>query len=106
LILEEPTIFYFGAEALGPHNPLIIDLLMSIVIQVKPYKRQVMSQATMETNAANSSGNPHIPSMTITTWGVPPLKKSSSVQATMVSTASTSSNGLIHSMVEITAPFT
>jgi hypothetical protein len=60
----------------------------------------------METNVATSSGNTHIYSTTVTTGGVPPPNQPSLVRATMVSTASTSGNGLIPSMVEITAPFT
>jgi hypothetical protein len=60
----------------------------------------------MEENAATSSGSPHTPSMTATTGGIPPPNPPSSVQTTMVSTASTSGSGLIPSMVAITAPFT
>jgi hypothetical protein len=65
-----------------------------------------VSQAAMETNVATSSGNTHISSTTVTTGGVPPPNQPSSVWTTMVSTASTSGNGLIPSMAAITAPFT
>jgi hypothetical protein len=106
LIPEEPTIFDLRAEALGPYNPPITDLSTPIVVQVKPYERQVVSQAAMETNVATSSGNPHIPSTTVTTGGFLPPNQPSLVQTTMVSTASTSGNGLIPSMAGITAPFT
>jgi hypothetical protein len=60
----------------------------------------------MEENAATSSGSPHTPSTAATTGGVPPPNSPSQVQATMVSTASTSGSGLIPSMAAITAPFT
>jgi hypothetical protein len=65
-----------------------------------------VSQAVMETNVATSSGNTHTPSTTVTTGGFPPPNQPSSVWTTMVSTASTSGNGLILSMMAITAPFT
>jgi hypothetical protein len=79
---------------------------MPFVVQVQPYKHQVVSQEVMETNAATSSGNTHIPSMTVTTGGLLPPNQPSLVQNTMVSTTSTSGNDLIPSMVAITAPFT
>jgi hypothetical protein len=106
LILEEPIISDLRVEALGLYNPPITDLSVPIVIQVQPYERQVVSQEAMETNVATSSGNTHISSTTVTTGGVPPPNQPSSVWATMVSTASTSGNGLIPSMAAITAPFT
>jgi hypothetical protein len=106
LILEEPTIYNLGEETLGPYNPLITDISTPIVVQVKPYNHQVVSQEEMETNVATSSWNPHLPSMDATIGGFPPLNQPSSIQTTMVSTASTSANGLIPYMVEITAPFT
>jgi hypothetical protein len=79
---------------------------MPIVVQVKPYERQVVSQEMMETNAATSSGNSYIPSMTVTTGGFPHPNQPSPVQTTMVSTIYTSGNVLILSMAPITAPFT
>jgi hypothetical protein len=106
LILEEPIISDLRAQALGPYNPLITDLSTPIIVQLQPYERQVVSQAAMETNAATSSGNTHIPSTTVTTGDVPPPKKPSLVQTTMVSTASTSGNGLILYMATITSSFT
>jgi hypothetical protein len=60
----------------------------------------------METNVATSSRNTHISSTTITIGGVPPPNQLSSVQATMVSIASTLGNDLIPSLVAITASFT
>jgi hypothetical protein len=60
----------------------------------------------METNVATSSGNSSIPTTAITTGGVPPPNPPSSVRATMVSTASTLSSGLIPSLAVTTAPFT
>jgi hypothetical protein len=106
LILEEPTISNLGAEALGLYNPSITDLSVPIIVQVHPYERQVVSQAAMETNAATSSGNPHTPSTVVTTGCFLPPNQLSPVQTTMVLTTSTSGNGLIPSMVTITAPFT
>jgi hypothetical protein len=106
LILKEPTIFYLRVEDLGVYKPLIIDLSMPIIVQVKTYECQVVSQVAMETNATTSSGYPHIPSTTITTGGFPPPNKPLLVCTTMVSIASTSGNGLIPSIVVITSPFT
>jgi hypothetical protein len=108
--LEGPTISDLGAEALGPYNSLITNLLVPLLIYISPpgvthHEHQIILQATMEENDATSSGSPHTPSMTTTTGGVPPPKSPSQVQATMVSTASTSSSGLIPSMVVITTPF-
>jgi hypothetical protein len=106
LILEEPTISDLGEGSSWSYNPLITDLSVPIVVQVKPYERQVVSQVAMETNVATSSGNPHTPSTTVTIGGFPPPNQPSSIWTTMVSTASTLGNGLIPSMVAITAPFT
>jgi hypothetical protein len=105
-ISEEPIISNLGEQDLGSYNPPIINLSMSIIVQVQPYEHQVVSQAAMETNVATYSGNTHISSMFLTTGVVPPPNQPSSVWTTMVSTASTSSNCLILSMVAITAPFT
>jgi hypothetical protein len=60
----------------------------------------------MEKNVSTSLGNTNTPSTAVTTRFLPPPNKSSSVRTTMVSTASTSSNGLILSMTMITATFT
>jgi hypothetical protein len=60
----------------------------------------------METNVATSLGNTHIPSTAVTKGGVPLPNQPSPVWTTMVSTVSTSGNGLIPSMVVITTPFT
>ena len=62
--MEEPTISDLEAEALRPTNPLITDLLASILIQVvppvvTPYEHQLVLQVTMEVNVATSStGDP------------------------------------------------
>jgi hypothetical protein len=106
LILEEPIISNFGAEALGPYNPPITDLPVPIVVQFLPYENSVVSLAKMEENTATSSGNIDISFTTVTMGGVPPPNQSSSVRATMVSTASTLGNDLILSMVEIIVMFT
>jgi hypothetical protein len=87
--LEEPTITDLGVQDLGPNNPSITDLSVPVVVQVYPYECLEVSEAEMEPNPANSSGNSHIPSTTITTRGVPPPNQPSPVRATMVSTAST-----------------
>jgi len=105
LILEEPIIFYLGAEALGPYNPPITDLSMPIV-QVLPYKRPIVSPTTIEENVATSSRKTNISFTNVTTGGVPPPNQPSSVRATMVSTASTPGSSLIPSMVAITTPYT
>jgi hypothetical protein len=106
LILVKPTISNLRLEAIGPYNPPITDLSAPIIIQVKPYERQVVSQATMDKNVATYSRNPHIPSTAVTTGGFPPPNQPSSVWTTMVSIASTYGNGLIPSMEVITAHFT
>jgi hypothetical protein len=79
LILEEPIIYDLRAQALGPYNPPITNLSTPIIVQVQPYEHQVVSQAMMETNAANSLGNTHISYTTITTGGVSPLNQPSLV---------------------------
>jgi hypothetical protein len=96
LILEEPFISNLGVESLGPYNPPITDLSTPIFIQVLPYEHQVVSQETMEANAATSLGNTHILSMIFTIGGVPPPNQPSLVQDTMVSTASTLVSSLIY----------
>jgi hypothetical protein len=45
--MEEKIFFDLREEALGPYNPPITDLSMPIVIEVLPYKCQVVSQETM-----------------------------------------------------------
>jgi hypothetical protein len=107
---EESTISDLGAKALGPYNPPITDLSVSVLIQIGPPRvmhneHQIILQETMEANVATSSGSPHTPSTTATTVGILPPKSPSQVWATMVLTASTSGNGMIPSMVAITAPF-
>jgi hypothetical protein len=105
LFLEEPIIYNLGEKAPIPYNPPITDLSMIIVVQVLPYECSVVSPTTMEAHAAISSGNTDISFMTVTTGGVTPPKKPSSVQSTMVPTASTLGIGPIPSMVAITALF-
>jgi hypothetical protein len=78
-ILKEPNISYLGVQDLGLDEPPITDLSEPIIVQVYPYEFQIVSQETMETNAANSSGNSHIPSMAITTGGFPPPNQPSPV---------------------------
>jgi hypothetical protein len=106
LFPEEPTISNLGVESFGPYNPSITDLSMPIIVQVHPYKCQLVSQVAMATNVATSSRNTHTPSMAITTGGFLPPNQPSLVQTTTVSTASTSGNGPISSMAAITDPFT
>jgi hypothetical protein len=106
LILEEPIISDLRAEALGPYNPPITNLSMSIIIQVLTYEHQVVSPTKMEENAATSLGNTNISFMVVTTGGVPPPNQQSSVWATMVLNSSTSSSVFILSMAMIIAPFT
>jgi hypothetical protein len=60
----------------------------------------------METNAMTYLGDYHIPSTTFTTGGITPPNQPSSVRTTMVLTTSTSGNGMIPSIMAITAPFT
>jgi hypothetical protein len=74
--------------------------------RVTYHERQIVLNSAMEANVATLSGGPHTPSMVATTRGVPPPNSPSQVQATMVSTASTSGSGLISSMAMITASFT
>jgi hypothetical protein len=59
----------------------------------------------METNAATSLGNPHIPSTIVTTEDFSLPNQPSPTQNTMVSTASNLGNGMIPSMMAITDPF-
>jgi hypothetical protein len=108
--LEEPNISNLGVKSLGLYKPSIIDLSMPLLIQLAPPRvmhreRQIVLQAMMEANATTSIGSPHTPSTTVTTGGVSPPNLPSQVQATMVSTTSTSGSGPIPSMAMITAPF-
>jgi hypothetical protein len=65
-----------------------------------------VSHTAMETNVVTPFGNSSIPTTVVTTGEFPPPNPPSSVQATMVSTASTSHSGLIPSLVVATTPFT
>jgi hypothetical protein len=103
---EEPTISNLGEKSLGPSKTPTTDPLMPIIVQIYPYGFQRMLQVAMETNVATSFRNSHIPSTIVTTGGVLPPNPPSLVQDTMVSSASTLSNGLILSMVVAIAPFT
>jgi hypothetical protein len=64
-----------------------------------------MPHIAMETNVVTSFGNSSIPT-TVATIGESSPKLLSSVQATMVSTTTTSNNGPNPSMVVATTPFT
>jgi hypothetical protein len=57
-------------------------------------------------NVVTPSGNYSIPTMVVTTGEFPPPNPPSPVQATMVSTTSTSHSSLILSMAMTTTPFT
>jgi hypothetical protein len=59
----------------------------------------------MEENVATSSESLHTPSTTATTGGILPPNPPSLVQTIVVSTTSTSGNGIIPSMVATTTPF-
>jgi hypothetical protein len=83
-----------GSQETTPDQPLLKDLLAPL------------NWVVMEANDATSSGNSSIPTIAVTTEGVPPPNPLSLIQATMVSTASTSSSGLIPSLLMTTAPFT
>jgi hypothetical protein len=65
-----------------------------------------MFHTTMETNVVAPSRNSSIPTTVVTTGGLSPPNPPSSVQATMVSTATTFHSGLIPSSVAATTPFT
>jgi hypothetical protein len=106
LIMGEPIFSDLGVKYLGMYNPPIIDLSMPIIIQVQPYERQVVSQATMETNVATSSGSTYISSTVFTTGGSSLRNQPWSVQATMASIVATLGNGLILSMMMMTNPLT
>lgn len=103
---KKPTISELEEEALDPPKTLTTDLSVPIIIQIYPYGHQTVSHPAMETNVATSSRNSSLPTTTVTTGGVPPPNPSLLVQATMVSTASTLSSGLILSLAAATAPFT
>jgi hypothetical protein len=109
--LEEPTIFYLGEESLRSTNPSIINLSTPMLVKVvspkvTPIEHQLVLQAAMEENSSTSSGSPHTPILTTTTWGMFPRNPPSSVQTTTVSTPSTSGSGMIPSSVATTASFT
>jgi hypothetical protein len=64
-----------------------------------------VSHITMATNVVTSSGNSSIPTMVVTT-GEPSPNLLSSIQATMVSTTTTSHSGPSPSLAVATTPFT
>jgi hypothetical protein len=103
---EEATILDFGAKALGPPETLTTDNSAPTIVPIHPYKCQTVSHVAMETNVVTPSGNSSIPTTVVTTGEFPPPNPPSSVRATMVSTASTSHNGPIPSMVAATTHFT
>jgi hypothetical protein len=104
--LEEITILDFGEKALGPTKTPNTNLLAPIIVLIHPYECQTVSHTAMETNVVTPSRNSSIPTMVVTTGEFPPPNPPSLVQATMVSTTSTSHSGLIPSMAAATTPFT
>jgi hypothetical protein len=102
---EESTVLDLGAKAFGLVETSTTDLLTATIVPVHPYECQTVSHAAMETNVVTSSGNSSIPTMVVTIGEFPPPNPLSPVQATMVSTASSSHSGPILSLEADTTPF-
>jgi hypothetical protein len=101
---EESTILDFGVKDLGPPETLTTDLSAPIIVPIHPYECQTMSHTEMETNVVTPSGNSSIPTTIVTTGEFSPPNPPSLVQATMVSTNSTSHSGLIPSLAAAKTP--
>jgi hypothetical protein len=102
---EESIVLDFGEKSLGPAKTSTTDLSVPIIVSIHPYEFQIVSHATMETNVVTPSGNSSIPTKVVTTGEFSPPNPASLVQATMVSSASTSHSGPISSMAAATTPF-
>ena len=94
------------ATTLFPVETPTIDFLAPFIVPIQFYERQTVSHTKMETNVVTPSGNSSIPTTVVTTGELSPPNPLSLVQATMVSTASTSHNGPIPYLVVATTHFT
>jgi hypothetical protein len=84
---EESTFYDLENEGFKIENPLIIDLSMSLLIQIVPLevnspKQQFVWQATMEETSDTSFRSPHTPISTFTRGGVVPPPPPSHVRTT------------------------
>jgi hypothetical protein len=95
LASEESIISKLETEVFRPANPLITDLLASILIQIVPpevtsSKHQLVRQAVMEANFSTSFRSPHTPVMTTTRGGIISPPPPSLVKTSFVPTPTTS----------------
>jgi hypothetical protein len=94
------------ATSLGPVETPTTDFLAPFIVPIQFYECQTVSHTAMETNVVTPSGNSSIPTTIVTTGEHSSPNPPSSVQATMVSTATTSHSGLNPSLVAATTLFT
>jgi hypothetical protein len=110
IVLDQPpkesTILDLEATTLGPVETPTTDFLAPFIVPIQFYEHQTVLHTAMETNVVTPSGNSSIPTMVVTTGELSPPNPPSSVQATMVSTTTTSYSGLIPSLAAATTPFT
>jgi hypothetical protein len=103
---EDSTSLDLQATALGPVETPTTDFLAPFIVPIQFYECQTMLHTTMETNDVTPSGNSSIPTTVVTTGELLSPNPPSSVQATMVSTTTTSHSGLNPSLAVATTPFT
>jgi hypothetical protein len=103
---EESTILDLEATTLGPVETTTTDFLVPFIVPIQFYERQTVLHTAMKTNVVSPFGNSSIPTTVVTTGEISPPNPPSLVQATMVSTATTSHSGLIPSLAAATTPFT
>jgi hypothetical protein len=103
---EESTILDLEAHALSMVETPTTDFLTPFIVPIQFYEHHTVLHTAMETNVVTPSRNSSIPTTVVPTGEFSPPNPSSSVRATMVSTASTSLSGLIPSLVAATTPFT
>jgi len=97
---------HLEAHALGLVETPTTDFLAPFIVPIQFYECQTVFHIEMETNDVTSFGNSSIPTTVVTTGDFSPPNPLSLVQATMVSTATTSHSGLNPSLAAITTPFT
>jgi hypothetical protein len=102
---KESTISNLEATTLGSVKTSTTDLLTPFIVPIQFHKRQIVPHTAMETYVVTFSENSSIPTTVVTTGESSP-NLPSSVQATMVPTATTSHSGLNPSLVVATAPLT
>jgi hypothetical protein len=103
---EESTILDLEETSLGSVETPNTDFLAPFIVPIQFHECQTVSHRTMETNVVTPSRNSSIPTTIVTIGELSFPNLPLLVQATMVSTATTSHNGLNPSLAAATTPFT